>query len=94
MAKKADKAGEVLASRKNELSVVAQDRNWRTYVKNELASADQWSAEWGFLSATSDGKCLQTAQLFSFYPFDFMDKAGCFSQLWHPAVSFKLCVWD
>ena len=64
MAKKADKAGEVLASRKNELSVVAQDRNWRSYVKNELASADNWSADWGFLSATSDGKFYK-AKLFS-----------------------------
>jgi hypothetical protein len=32
----AEKAGEVLATRKNELSVVAQDRNWRSYVDNEL----------------------------------------------------------
>ena len=65
MAKKADKAGEVLASRKNELSVVAQDRNWRSYVKNELASADNWSADWGFLSATSDGKFFIKPNFFS-----------------------------
>ena len=52
----ADKAGEVLASRKNELTVVAQDRNWRTYVANELKCADQWAGDWGFLGAKSDGK--------------------------------------
>ena len=56
MAQKNDKAGEVLASRKNELSVVAQDRNWRSYVANELRCADQWAADWGFLGANSDGK--------------------------------------
>ena len=55
--KDAGKAGEVLASRKNELTVVAQDRNWRSYVSNELRCADQWAGDWGFLSASSDGKC-------------------------------------
>ena len=58
MAQKNDKAGEVLASRKNELSVVAQDRNWRSYVSNELRCADQWAADWGFLGANSNGKSL------------------------------------
>lgn len=53
---KNDKAGEVLASRKNELSVVAQDRNWRTYVANELRCADQWNGDWGFLNQASGGK--------------------------------------
>ena len=56
MAQKADKAGEVLASRKNDLSVVAQDRNWRSYVSNELKCADQWSNDWGFLGAGSQCK--------------------------------------
>ena len=56
MAQKADKAGEVLASRKNELTVVAQDRNWRSYVSNELRCADQWAGDWGFLGAQSNGK--------------------------------------
>ena len=56
MAQKADKAGEVLASRKNELTVVAQDRNWRSYVSNELQCADRWASDWGFLGANSDGK--------------------------------------
>ena len=53
---KNDKAGEVLASRKNELSMVAQDRNWRTYVANELRCADQWNGDWGFLNQASGGK--------------------------------------
>ena len=46
----------MLASRKNELTVVAQDRNWRSYVSNELRCADQWAGDWGFLGANSDGK--------------------------------------
>ena len=54
MAQKNDKAGEVLASRKNELTVVAQDRNWRSYVNNELACADRWAADWGFLGGNQD----------------------------------------
>ena len=61
MAAKKD-AGEVLATRKNELSVVAQDRNWRSYVSNELKCADQWAADWGFLGANSDGKFTQSAK--------------------------------
>ena len=36
----AEKANELLASRKNELTVVAQDRNWRSYVDNELRCQD------------------------------------------------------
>ena len=64
MAQKNDKAGEVLASRKNELSVVAQDRNWRSYVANELRCADQWAADWGFLGANSDGKYLRRSSRF------------------------------
>lgn len=65
MAQKAaggDKAGEVLASRKNELTVVAQDRNWRSYVSNELRCADQWAGDWGFLAANSDGKSYVTGR--------------------------------
>ena len=56
MAQKADKAGEVLASRKNELTVVAQDRNWRSYVQRELRDADVWNQDWGFLSSKANGK--------------------------------------
>ena len=46
-----NKAGEVLAARKNELSVVAQDPNWRSYVANELMCADKWDQDWGFLGS-------------------------------------------
>ena len=45
-----------MAGRKNDLSVVAQDRNWRSYVDNELACQDRWNADWGFLSGSSQGE--------------------------------------
>ena len=51
-----NKGQEVLASRKNELTVVAQDQNWRSYVANELKCADMWEQDWGFLGGKSEGK--------------------------------------
>jgi hypothetical protein len=50
------KQPEVMAGRKNDLSVVAQDRNWRSYVDNELACQDRWNTDWGFLSGSSHGE--------------------------------------
>ena len=55
-----NKAGEVLAARKNELSVVAQDQNWRSYVANELTCADKWDQDWGFLGGKGQGKWLSS----------------------------------
>ena len=49
-------AKEVLNARKNELSVVAQDQNWRSYVSNELKCADMWQQDWGFLGGKGAGK--------------------------------------
>ena len=51
-----DKAKEILNSRKNQLDEVSQDRNWRSYVANELNCADKWDQDWGFLSGKSKGK--------------------------------------
>ena len=43
--------------KRNELSVVAEDKNWRSYVANELACADRWHNDWGFLAGGAlDGK--------------------------------------
>lgn len=36
--------------KKNEISVVAEDKNWRDNVRNELNFANKWQADWGFLS--------------------------------------------
>jgi len=46
-------------TRRNDLSVVAQDQNWRSTIKNELKNAEQWDADWGFLAnhgKESEGK--------------------------------------
>ena len=37
--------------KRNELSVVAQDKNWRSYITNELSCAEKWHQDWGFLQA-------------------------------------------
>uniref|UniRef100_A0A7S3CRH8 Uncharacterized protein n=1 Tax=Strombidium rassoulzadegani TaxID=1082188 RepID=A0A7S3CRH8_9SPIT len=37
--------------KRNEITVVAQDKNWRSYVANELSCAEKWHHDWGFLAA-------------------------------------------
>ena len=32
------------------ISVVAEDKNWRSYVSNELNCAERWHNDWGFLA--------------------------------------------
>ena len=36
---------------KGGIDAVSDDKNWRTRVKNEKQSADQWQSDWGFLAA-------------------------------------------
>jgi hypothetical protein len=36
---------------RNNISEVAQDKNWRDYVSKEIRGAETWQAEWGFLAA-------------------------------------------
>ena len=52
----ADKAKEIITSKRNQLDQVSQDRNWRSYVANELTCADKWDSDWGFLSSKQKGK--------------------------------------
>lgn len=54
--KKDDKAGDLMAQRKKELSLVAEDQNWRSYIANETNCADKWNKDWGFLGAGAKGK--------------------------------------
>ena len=43
--------------KRNEITVVAEDKNWRSYITNELGCADRWHADWGFLAGGAiDGK--------------------------------------
>ena len=36
--------------KRHEITVVAEDKNWRSYIANELACADRWNSDWGFLA--------------------------------------------
>ena len=45
-----DKGADIIAGRKKELSVVAEDQNWRSYINNELRCAELWQQDWGFLA--------------------------------------------
>lgn len=47
--------GEVKVKR-NELTVVAEDTNWRTYVAMETRVANEFNENWGFLTKSAQGK--------------------------------------
>ena len=55
MSKKDDKAGADVKVRRSDLTVVAEDTNWRTYVAKELHVADQFNEDWGFLTKAAQG---------------------------------------
>uniref|UniRef100_A0A7S3MW87 Uncharacterized protein n=1 Tax=Strombidium inclinatum TaxID=197538 RepID=A0A7S3MW87_9SPIT len=48
----------VTAGKRKDISVVAEDKNWRSYINNELTCAERWHHDWGFLAggALEDGK--------------------------------------
>ena len=54
----ADKKPEITGTKRSEITVVAEDKNWRSYVANELSCADRWQHDWGFLQggALEEGK--------------------------------------
>ena len=52
--KKAGDKGDLIAGKKKEISMVADDQNWRVYVANEIKGAEAWAQDWGFL--VSKGK--------------------------------------
>lgn len=51
MKKAGDKAADIITGKKREISMVADDQNWRSYVANELKGAETWNQDWGFLVA-------------------------------------------
>ena len=55
MSKKDDKAADDVKVRRSDLTVVAEDTNWRTYVAKELHVADQFNEDWGFLTKAAQG---------------------------------------
>ena len=54
--KKAGDKGEMITGKKREITQVADDQNWRSYVANELKGADTWNQDWGFLVAKGKSK--------------------------------------
>ena len=47
--KKQQAADSQLVTKKKELNEVAEDKNWRSCVANEIKGADNWCNDWGFL---------------------------------------------
>jgi hypothetical protein len=41
--------------RRGDLTVVAEDVNWRRYVSTELRVANEFNENWGFLTAAAQG---------------------------------------
>lgn len=50
------KTAEPIPGRKRDINVVAEDRNWRSYVDNELMCQDRWNQDWGFLAGGGKGE--------------------------------------
>ncbi|CAI2384483.1 unnamed protein product [Moneuplotes crassus] len=50
-----EKGAEILQGRKKDISIVAEDQNWRSYIDNELKCAEIWQKDWGFLADKGDG---------------------------------------
>jgi len=50
--------GAVASGKRNDITVVAEDKNWRSNVANELQCAERWHNDWGFLAggAIEEGK--------------------------------------
>ena len=42
--------------KRNDISVVAEDTNWRTYIAKEQFTANAFFEEWGFLTKAAQGK--------------------------------------
>ena len=63
----ADKGEPEVKSKRQDISVVAEDKNWRSYVANELACADRWHNDWGFLAGGAfEGKLKSSSILILF----------------------------
>ena len=54
--KKEEGKKEEVKVKRGDLTVVAEDTNWRTYVSKELFVADAFNEDWGFLTKAAQGK--------------------------------------
>ena len=59
MSKKPEEAKGEVKVKRGDLTVVAEDTNWRTYVSTELRVADEFNENWGFLTKNAQGKHLK-----------------------------------
>ena len=50
MSKKEEAKGGDVKVKRGDLTVVAEDTNWRTYVSTELRVANEFNENWGFLT--------------------------------------------
>lgn len=46
--------------KRGDLTVVAEDVNWRRYVSTELRVANEFNENWGFLTAAAQGNAILT----------------------------------
>lgn len=58
MPAKEEAKGEVKVKR-SDLTVVAEDTNWRKYCANDLRVANDFNENWGFLTKAAQGKYLR-----------------------------------
>jgi hypothetical protein len=56
MSKKEEAKGGDVKVKRGDLTVVAEDTNWRTYVSTELRVANEFNENWGFLTKAAQGK--------------------------------------
>ena len=54
--KKEEAKGAEVKVKRGDLTVVAEDTNWRTYVSKELFVADAFNEDWGFLTKAAQGQ--------------------------------------
>ena len=55
MSKKEDAKGGDVKVKRSDLTVVAEDTNWRTYVSMEIAAQNDFNENWGFLTKAAQG---------------------------------------
>jgi len=46
----ADKDVQITAGKQSNITVVAENKNWRDYVAKEIKAANNWNNDWGFLA--------------------------------------------
>lgn len=56
MSKKEEKKDGEVKVKRNEMTVVAEDTDWRTYVNMETRVANEFNENWGFLTKNAQGK--------------------------------------